>query len=294
MTAVGVQAEERMVQVDDGCYLWTVETGTGTPVVFCHGGPGMQDYLAPLAEMVEDHCRVIRWDQRGAGRSTHTGPFTVERFVADLDRLRAAYGLETWIVGGHSFGATIALAYALEHPERTEALIYLDGTGLGRSWEARYRENCARRLGPTLRVRLEQLKALATRSREQEDEYRKLAWGTDFADTRNALQLAAALLHSQDDINYAANAELMIEVKAWNQKAMKRRCSELTMPTLVVHGGADPRPTSALDSLVGSLPDPQVHILPDVGHFPWIERPWLLGRVLREFLHELGTPANAG
>jgi proline iminopeptidase len=50
--------------------------------------------------------------------------------VADLEALRAHWGLPTWVVGGHSFGATLALAYALTHPDRTRGLIYLSGTGV--------------------------------------------------------------------------------------------------------------------------------------------------------------------
>jgi hypothetical protein len=37
-----------------GSSLWTVHHGNGTALVCCHGGPGLWDYLAPVAEMVDD------------------------------------------------------------------------------------------------------------------------------------------------------------------------------------------------------------------------------------------------
>lgn len=54
--------------------------------MLCHGGPGLWDYLAPLAALLDDSVRVVRYDQRGCGRSSGAdGPFTVEQFVALLD-----------------------------------------------------------------------------------------------------------------------------------------------------------------------------------------------------------------
>ena len=68
-----------------GATLWTASRGAGTPVVLCHGGPGLSDNLGPVAAMVEDRARVHRYDQRGSGRSHSDGPFDVGRFVADLE-----------------------------------------------------------------------------------------------------------------------------------------------------------------------------------------------------------------
>ena len=57
----------------DGVRLWTVSQGVGDPVVHCNGGPGLADYLEPVAAMIDDFCRVIRFDQRGSGRSVKLG-----------------------------------------------------------------------------------------------------------------------------------------------------------------------------------------------------------------------------
>ncbi len=52
----------------NGVQLWTAIEGEGTPTVLCHGGPGGYDYLAPVADMISDVCRVVRYDQRGNPR----------------------------------------------------------------------------------------------------------------------------------------------------------------------------------------------------------------------------------
>ena len=56
----------------DGVRLWTATTGTPTaapPVVILHGGPGLWDDYAVLADVLDDLTVVHRFDQRGCGRS---------------------------------------------------------------------------------------------------------------------------------------------------------------------------------------------------------------------------------
>ena len=57
------------VTTDDNCHLWTAATGHGNPLVMCHGGPGLWDMAGSLADRLAGRLEVIRWDQRGCGRS---------------------------------------------------------------------------------------------------------------------------------------------------------------------------------------------------------------------------------
>jgi proline iminopeptidase len=64
---------------------------------------------------------VILFDQRGAGKSTPLGEWrnnTTQLLIADIERLRAMFGIERWLVFGGSWGSTLALAYGQAHPER--------------------------------------------------------------------------------------------------------------------------------------------------------------------------------
>ncbi len=145
---------ERLVELPDGTKLWTATSGGGTPVVCCHGGPGLWDYLADLAALLDDSHLVVRFDQRGCGRSTGVdGPFTVAQAVGDLEQLRQALDLDRWAVLGHSWGAELALRYAAAHPGRTTAVAYLGGVGAGGAWREPYLAERNRRLG-AMRIRL--------------------------------------------------------------------------------------------------------------------------------------------
>ena len=70
-------AQGTTVLADDGCRLWTAETGHGASLIMCHGGPGLWDMFGTLAAALSGPLRVIRWDQRGCGRSERRGPYSL-------------------------------------------------------------------------------------------------------------------------------------------------------------------------------------------------------------------------
>lgn len=110
-----------------GGTIWYRVTGSGaaTPLVLLHGGPGYSSfYLKPL-EQLNDERRVVIYDQLGSGKSEHvtdTTLFTIPRFVAELDSLRAHLGLARWHVLGHSWGTMLGLEYYRAHPDRVASL----------------------------------------------------------------------------------------------------------------------------------------------------------------------------
>ena len=112
-----------------GVKVWTCLQGEGSPLLLCNGGPGCCDYLSPVAGMVDDLAQVVRFEQRGCGRSDRAGPYDLLTCIEDIEAIRGHYGIDKWIVGGHSWGANLALAYSLDHPDRAQALIYIAGNG---------------------------------------------------------------------------------------------------------------------------------------------------------------------
>jgi proline iminopeptidase len=98
----------------------------GLPVVVLHGGPGgainpgMRRYFDP------SKYRIVLFDQRGCGQSRPNASLednTTWTLIEDIERLREHLGVEKWTVFGGSWGSTLALAYAITHPERVAGLI---------------------------------------------------------------------------------------------------------------------------------------------------------------------------
>src|SRR5512146_2694539 len=98
----------------------------GKPCVILHGGPGgainptMRRFFDPLK------WRMALFDQRGCGKSRPNASLqdnTTWALIEDIERLREHLGVEKWCVFGGSWGSTLALAYAITHPERVESLV---------------------------------------------------------------------------------------------------------------------------------------------------------------------------
>lgn len=272
MGVMVIEPGERHVVVDDGAALWTTVSGRGPVVVACHGGPGLWDYLGDLADLLEDSRTVIRYDQRGCGRSGGAeGPFTLERAIADLDQLRTALGVEAWAVLGHSWGAELALRYAIAHPERTTAAVYLGGVGAGEGWRGAHQATSAARLGEDLA----RWRHLSTKSRTiaEEREWCLLSWRPDFAPGPEAEEHARALWATRPagaSINAAANRGLWAEQL---DQPLLVSAAGLQVPVTMIHGDQDPRPAWANDDLHAALPHAHRAIVAGAGHAPWVERP---------------------
>ena len=120
--------------------LWTSASGHGVPAIMFNGGPGCDDYLAPVARLIDHRCRVIRFEPRGCGRSDWDGRYDLATLLADTEHIRQAYGVERWLLLGHSHGPNLALAYALQHPERTIGIVGIAGGKVvnDRSWSEIY------------------------------------------------------------------------------------------------------------------------------------------------------------
>ncbi|MDT0318621.1 alpha/beta fold hydrolase [Streptomyces millisiae] len=274
------------VTMDDGVRLWTATTGSvgpSWPVVLLHGGPGLWDYLGPVARLLDDGTVVHRFDQRGCGRSDASDDQRVARLVADLEALRRHWGYERWAVVGHSFGALLGLHYAWTHPDRVASLVHLSGTGLG-DWRTPYRAERLRRMTERQVARLAELEAEPHRSAVREREFRTLAWFTDHADRERAWAWAAEDAAAPHAVNWTANRRLAAETDAWPEEAVRDGCRRVTAPVTVVHGTGDPRPITTAAALAAALPHGRLHALRDAGHHPWRERPTELRAILRAAL----------
>ncbi len=120
--------DQRMLDVGDGHRLYVEQCGNldGLPALVLHGGPGggcspaMRRYFDP------SHYRIVLFDQRGCGRSRPHASVeanTTWHLVEDIERIRAALGIDRWLVFGGSWGAALGLLYAQAHPGQVAYLV---------------------------------------------------------------------------------------------------------------------------------------------------------------------------
>ncbi len=141
---ITIRTDERYV-TSGAARLWSAVSGLGAPLLMFNGGPGCDDYLGPVADMINDLCRVVRFEPRGCGRSDWDGNYDVDTLLTDAEAVRREHGVEKCIVAGHSFGPSAALAYALRHPSRVMGLIGIAGGNVlnDRTWSDAYHRGLA-------------------------------------------------------------------------------------------------------------------------------------------------------
>ena len=120
--------DQRVIDMGDGHRVYVEQCGRldGIPVIVFHGGPGggcspaMRRYFDPTI------YRIILFDQRGCGRSRPHASIianTTWHLIEDVEVIRKALGIDRFIAFGGSWGATLALIYAITHPERVQHLV---------------------------------------------------------------------------------------------------------------------------------------------------------------------------
>ena len=278
--------QEQILPIN-GVQLWTAVEGKGTPTVLCHGGAGAYDYLAPVADMISDVCSVVRYDQRGSGRSQPVGPYDVSTFVDDLEGLREHFNFERWVVGGHSWGACLALAYAVRFPMRTIAVLHIAGTGIDMRWQEEYRENRLNALSESEREEYQHLRAEREHVTNTEwdwirDRLRFLSSKTDVFDPKRVGDLPSFDLHP---ISHEANEKVGADWKDYTKDSRFRQSVyNLSMPVFCLHGACDPRPSHFVETFASELSCGAFASISEAGHYPWVEKPDEVKTSLRGFI----------
>lgn len=123
-----------MLDVGDGNQLYWELAGNpdGISAVYLHGGPGSGSPVGARRLFDPARYSTLVFDQRNCGRSTPSavGPAvslaanTTAHLIADIELLRGHLGVDKWVVFGGSWGVTLGLAYAEQHPERVAAAIF--------------------------------------------------------------------------------------------------------------------------------------------------------------------------
>ncbi|HQH27847.1 MAG TPA: prolyl aminopeptidase, partial [Oligoflexia bacterium] len=120
--------EKGYFPVSDGHRLYYERYGNpkGIPVLFLHGGPGAGFHDSDKRFFNPRKFNVLFFDQRGAGRSkpfAATKGNTSFKLVSDIQNLLAHFSLKKVIIAGGSWGSTLALLYAISHPEQVRHLV---------------------------------------------------------------------------------------------------------------------------------------------------------------------------
>ena len=251
-------------------------------VVLLHGGPFSYDhsYFKPHLDWLTEQAQVVYLDLRGHGRSAPTEPdeWSLEQCADDVAALCDRLGIHKPVVLGHSMGAPIALLYAVRHPGHGGGVVVLCGFA---SWDH------ARLVDGFRSLAGDEVAALADVSYT----------GGEVTDEQWEQVFAAFGPHVPDEGTMArrvGHPELgpygMERVRAVDLLDGLRG---VETATLVVVGTEDPvTPVAAAEEIVDAMPSgrARLEVLPEAGHFPWLDQPDRLRAVLADFVAGVAAP----
>ena len=251
-----------------------------------HGGPGAHhDYLLPQFLDLADAFELLFYDQRGGGRSKTDDrtPITWQTHVRDLERVVAELELAPVTMVGYSWGAMLALLYAVEalHGRVSPApsrLVLVDPAPLNGRARAEFDAEFSRRqLGPAIQALRDELVASGLRETDPtayKQRVFELSVAAYFADPRRASDLTPfrVMARVQQSVWESLGARDVIE-----------ELGEIHLPTLVVHGQQDPIPIWSSVAAATMLAADFVP-LDACGHVPYVEARAELFAALRSFL----------
>lgn len=118
---MNVRRSEGYVSAPGGrVWYQLVGAGDAIPLLTLHGGPGAgHDNLEPLAGLADERP-VVFYDQLGCGHSDKPDDLSlwrIERYVAEIDAVRDALGLDRIHLYGQSWGGWLAIEYMMSRPD---------------------------------------------------------------------------------------------------------------------------------------------------------------------------------
>ncbi|GAB3232203.1 alpha/beta hydrolase [Algoriphagus aestuariicola] len=262
--------------------------GTGDPLLLINGGPGMSsEGMADLAQRLAQDNAVIIYDQRGTGLSEvpalDENHINIKKMIEDIEVLREHLEIESWIVLGQSFGGMLAYFYAAKHPKRVKAMIQSHSAGMS-DMGLFLSSNPAKNLS---KEELDSLLFFEAKIKAGDSSEVNLR---NFAEARTS-----AYLYRDDDemVNKMARAMLsassrikqlvMVDVLS-NGLSAENKMKRFRKPVLLLQGEYDIFMEQLILDAHQTLKNSKMLILPDCGHWGWIEQPNLYFGEIEAFL----------
>lgn len=248
-------------RASDGAELSYSRSGAGLPsVVFVHGWQAEGGVWAPIAGALGPDVDTIAVDLRGSGESRAArGPFSLERYSADLRGLIEMLGVAPAVFVGHSMGATVALRLAVDAPELVRGLVLIapvpaSGGGYSPKGEAYLRSTA----GDPVAARNWLSHTFAT------------------IPERAVLEsLCAAAAKT-------ARETALESFESWAHADFAESTQSIAAPALVIAPERD-NPQANESKVAALLPNSRHVVLPDSAHYAIVEKPREIAELIKRF-----------
>ena len=271
-------------------------SGKGPPkLLVLHGGPGADHrYMLPQMLHLGERYDLVFYDQRGGGLSKSDAriPITCQTHVEDLAAVVAEFSLEPLSIVGYSWGAMLALLYAIEqrgnpHYVPPYRLALINPAPLTREYRRQFEDEFNRRQqSPEIQKMRDELAASGLKEKDP-SAYRQRAFELGvagyFSDPRKARDLTPFRVVAR------------VQQSVWESLGdfdLIRDLKGIKTPSIIVHGRDDPIPLASSVDAARALGTDLV-VLDECGHVPYVEQPEGLFAALDPFLNETNPPERS-
>lgn len=256
------------------------ERGSGDVLMMLHGTLMDRSMFRPQMEALSDEYRVIAYDHRARTARFDDAPYNLEDLAADCRDLLDELGIEKCVVAGMSMGGFVAIEFALAYPQYLDGFILINSSARGYTDDER--ENFYEWFLPN------------DREGKLSDEFIEWALPICFGETTMRTNPALVDVWREKWAGYDARA--VFYETCWPTKADRlERMSEISVPTLIVHGDEDlilPLRTHSLP-ILDRLPDGHLVVASESGHTANLEQPEIVNASIRSFMRRVYGPAGA-
>lgn len=258
-----------------------------TPAVYVHGLSGSGTNWTDLAAQLSPHARGLALDLPGFGHSRplQSGHYTPAAHADAVLCFLAGMGRPVHLLG-NSLGGATALRVAARRPELVRSLTLLAPAMPDRRPDPRRTSDPWLALAaiPWLRPRIARRLARVT-PRQRVEQMISLCYGDPGVVAEHRIQEAIVEAAERAELPWAGEALWQTTrgmIRGWfTGTSLWSVATRVTVPTLVLWGGRDRLVSPKLARrTVAALPNGRLHLLPDVGHVPQMERPDLVAQAV--------------
>ena len=275
----------------NGTRLFVHWEGAGDAILVVHGGPLLDHgYLVePLRPLASDH-QLVFYDQRLSGRSdghVDSASVTLDTFVADIEALRRELGVDRIHLLGHSWGGLLAMKYALAYPDRLLSLVLVSPMAPSAGLWQKEAGALQATITPADTAGMGGVRASAAFIQGDPaaiERMLQLSFRSQLHDPALAERLR---FHIAEDYRERGRqlGRLMGELASYD---LLEELAGLRVPTLVLYGASEVGAALGGDVLRATIPGATVQVVPDAGHFAFVERPAAFLLLAESFLERTG------
>ncbi len=275
-----VPFQTALVQNQRMAYL---DIGKGTPVILIHGfGGSMWHWEYQYHPLAQTH-RVLIPDLMGSGlsekpKANYSPEQVLKYFLAFMDTLE----IDQATLIGNSMGAGIAMAMALDHPDRVDQLVLISGFPAKVQASValpQFQQFFQHRPPLWLASMANQMAGRGTTERFLKD----IVYRSELI---SPAVIERSFHNRQREGLLAPLYSLLEHMDSWD-KRYGQRLANISHPTLLLWGAHDPVfPLEVGKQVQTMITNAEWHIIPEAGHLPQWEQPQLVNSLILSFLEK--------